>query len=60
MEEEVEKKSIEIAIQDLESSVKKILKKLHAVENTSSKANDMAEGNGSRFEKLFTLHDEAL
>lgn len=60
MEEEVEKKSTEIAIQDLEASVKKILKKLHSVENTGSKAHEIAEGNGSRFEKLFTLHDEAL
>ena len=59
MEDEV-KKTPEIAIQDLEAAVKKINKKLHAVENTSSKANDMAEGSSSRFEKLFVLHDDAI
>lgn len=54
------KKSLEISIQDIEEAVAKINKKLHKVENTSAKAADMSEGNGSRFGKLFTLHDEAL
>ena len=58
--EEEEKKTPEIAIADLEKAVKKILHKLSKVENTSSQAQSLSEGTGSRFEKLFNMHDDAL